>query len=81
MDDKNYTNFDSCEEVHEYLCSQFGDDTDSERCRAVLSHLEKCPDCARYCNSIEKMIGLYRAASPSFSEQAKEVLLKSLGIR
>lgn len=70
----------SCEQVLEYICTQFGDDPDSERCRTVRRHLDHCPDCARYCDSIEKLIGLYRASSPLFPDAARSQLLSALGM-
>lgn len=73
--------FQSCQEVMDYICAQFGDDDASARCQELKEHLDKCPDCSTYCDSIEKMIGLYRVTSPCFSEEARKVLLESLGIR
>jgi hypothetical protein len=72
--------FDSCVKVLDYICTQFGDDQDSERCKVVRRHLDGCPDCARYCGSIEAMIGMYRAASPQLSREAREHILSVLGI-
>lgn len=72
--------FHSCQEVMDYICAQFGDDENSARCRELQQHLSKCPDCSSYCDSIEKMIGLYRATSPCFSEEARRMLLETLGI-
>lgn len=80
MTDNIDRHFKSCQEVLNYICEHFGDDEDSDRCRALERHLEKCPDCSAYCDSIEKMIGLYRATAPSFSEEARHMLLDSLGI-
>ena len=70
----------SCSDVLHYICEQFGEDDNSDRCLEVKRHLEDCPDCTHYCNSLETMIGLYRAASPGFSSNAKHVLLHSLGL-
>lgn len=72
--------FHSCEDVMNYICAQFGEDEDSARCLALKEHLAHCPDCSNYCDSIEKMIGLYRSTSPRFSPHARRVLLESLGI-
>ena len=71
----------ACDQVLDFICEQFGEDDDSERCRAVKAHLAQCPDCSSYCNSVDKMIGLYRAASPTFPAEAKTLLLGTLGIR
>jgi hypothetical protein len=70
----------SCQDVLDFICAQFGEDDDSERCRAVRTHLSRCPDCSSYCDSLEKMIGLYRAAAPSFPDTARTHLLEQLGI-
>jgi hypothetical protein len=73
--------FHSCQDVMDYICAQFGDDENSERCNELKRHLSHCPNCSNYCDSIEKMIGLYRATSPGFSAEARRMLLESLGIR
>ncbi len=70
----------SCDKVLDFICAQFGEEDDSERCKAVRKHLEECPDCAAYCDSIDKMVALYRAASPSFPASARRHLLETLGI-
>ncbi len=80
MSERNEQHFESCQQVVDYICEHFGDDSDSDRCRALARHLEHCPDCSSYCDSIDKMIGLYRATSPCFSDQARHMLLDSLGI-
>jgi hypothetical protein len=74
------THFENCQEVISYICGHFGEDENSERCREMKKHLESCPDCSTYCDSMDKMIGLYRAASPCFPEHARNSLLASLGI-
>ena len=63
-----------------YICAQFGEAEESSRCIELKQHLANCPDCSTYCDSIEKMIGLYRATSPRFSDHAKQMLLDTLGI-
>lgn len=70
----------SCADVLRFICEQFGDEDDSDRCKEVKKHLENCPDCTHYCNSLETMIGLYRVASPQFSPDAKQILLHTLGL-
>jgi anti-sigma factor RsiW len=70
-----------CAEVIDFICTNFGEEEDSERCRAVRAHLKECPDCTTYCNSFEKMIALYRSTAPSFSEEARAELLTLLGVR
>lgn len=80
MTENIHPHFQSCQQVLDYICEHFGDDQDSERCRELEKHLANCPDCSAYCDSIDKMIGLYRATAPCFSGDARRVLLDSLGI-
>lgn len=70
----------TCEDVVTYICRQFGEDDSSERCRIVRAHMDKCPDCGAYCDSMDKLIAVYRAASPSFTSEARAELLRTLGI-
>lgn len=71
----------TCADVVEYICESFGEDDSSDRCRAIKEHLQRCPDCGRYCDSMEKMIGLYRASSPEFPPSVREHIFRSLGIQ
>ncbi|HOJ03588.1 MAG TPA: hypothetical protein PK916_06265 [Bacteroidota bacterium] len=75
-----HTHFANCQEVVDYICGHFGEDENSERCRELKKHLDACPDCSTYCDSMDKMIGLYRAASPCFPEDARKSLLAALGV-
>ncbi len=71
----------TCADVVNFICEQFGEDDASERCRLIREHIQSCPDCSEYCNSMDKMIALYRAASPDFPPEVREHLFKSLGMR
>lgn len=81
MTDQTPMHYDSCEEVMDFLCAQFGEDEDSDRCRAVKAHLAHCTDCAQYCDSLEKMVGLYRASAPDFPENVRNQLLQAIGVK
>jgi hypothetical protein len=72
--------FSDCQEVLDYICGHFGEDENSDRCIEMKKHLQSCPDCGKYCDSLEKMIGLYRAASPDFPERARDTLLEAIGV-
>ncbi len=80
MTEKTDKNATSCKDVLDYICTHFGEDDDSDRCRQVHEHLIHCPDCESFYKSMDKMVGLYRVSSPCFSEEAKKMLLESLGI-
>ncbi len=70
----------SCADVVNFICEQFGEDDNSERCRMIKAHIERCHNCGAYCDSMEKMIALYRASSPEFPESVREHLFKTLGM-
>lgn len=70
----------SCEEAMNLICEQFGDDDSSDRCQQLKQHIASCSDCSHYCDSISRMIGLYRETSPRLSDDAKHAILASLGI-
>lgn len=80
MNEPTPMHYDNCAQVMDFLCAQFGEDEDSERCRAVKRHLEHCTDCSRYCDSLEKMIGLYRASAPEFPDGIRDQVLHALGV-
>ncbi|GEM_PF-269343 len=68
----------SCIEVWRYICRHHGEDENSKECQAVKQHIAECPHCSAYCDSMEKMIGLFRSNSPTFPEQAKKNLVDLL---
>lgn len=70
----------NCVDVVNFICEQFGEDDSSERCRLIKEHIAKCPDCGSYCDSMDKMIALYRASSPDFPQSVREHLFKTLGM-
>jgi predicted anti-sigma-YlaC factor YlaD len=76
MTERQYT----CKEIQELICTHFEEDPDSPRCIAMREHLAHCPDCGRYCDSIDKLVAIYRASAPGFPEHAKEELLKTIGV-
>jgi predicted anti-sigma-YlaC factor YlaD len=49
-------------EVLERLCETLGEDVDSPSCDVLRNHLEKCPGCRAYVDSLLKTISLYRIA-------------------
>ena len=44
----------------EQICEALGEELDSESCLEIKQHLEKCPHCCAYVDSIKKTIYLYQ---------------------
>jgi len=42
------------------ICDYLGGDLDSAPCREIRDHLESCPECAVYFDSIRKTVYLFR---------------------
>ena len=49
-----------CKEVYHEICDSLDQDLNSPRCREIKKHLETCPDCAQFLNSMKKTVMLYR---------------------
>ena len=52
----------SCRQVYQHICDHLDEDLSSARCRRIREHLEECPDCQAYLDSLKKTIILYRSA-------------------
>ena len=50
----------SHEETFRKLCDDISDDIDAELCDEVKDHLEDCPECQIYVDTLRKTVYLYR---------------------
>jgi predicted anti-sigma-YlaC factor YlaD len=71
-----------CREVFNYICDNLDERMDSPQCRAIHSHLARCPNCLAYLDSLKKTIHLYRAYPESrLPEKARKKLHAQLKVR
>ncbi len=65
------------------LCHYLGHDLDSPACLELHRHLEKCPECQAYIQSIKQTVQLCKNlyASQQLPTEVKLRILKSLGIQ
>ncbi len=49
-----------CKDAYLFICDNLDQSVDSPECRAIRRHIEECPDCRSYLDSLKKMVGLYR---------------------
>jgi anti-sigma factor RsiW len=69
----------SCRQVYQHICDHLDEDLASPRCRRIRQHLEGCPDCQAYLDSLKKTIILYRSApSPRVPPVVHRALAKAL---
>ena len=70
-----------CKGAYKYICENLDADMKSPKCRAIKKHLDACPDCAAYLDSLKKTILLYkRERGPSVSISAHKGLFKAIDI-
>jgi len=70
-----------CKGVYQYICENLDADMNSAKCRTIKKHLDSCPDCSAYLDSLKKTILLYRKESgPSVSIGIEKRLLKAIDI-
>lgn len=49
-----------CPEVLEHICEELDVKMSSAKCREIKKHLEGCPNCTAYLDSLKKTIKLYK---------------------
>jgi len=50
-----------CKDVFNYICDKLDQDLNSPQCRTIKKHLDDCPNCLAYLDSLKKTILLYKA--------------------
>jgi len=50
-----------CDKVYLHICDHLDEEITSPRCRQIKQHLEECPNCRAYLDSLKKTIVLYKA--------------------
>jgi anti-sigma factor RsiW len=62
-----------CREVFRYICENLDDDLDSPECREIKRHLDGCPNCLAYLDSLKKTVMLYQAfPHPRLTKKARK---------
>jgi anti-sigma factor RsiW len=70
-----------CKDVYLYICDNLDAELNSARCREVRKHLDACPDCTAYLDSVKKTVFLYRTApSPKVPAAAHERLFRTIDL-
>jgi predicted anti-sigma-YlaC factor YlaD len=50
-----------CKDAYKFICDNLDQEVDSPECIEIRRHLEECPDCSSYLDSLKKTITLYRS--------------------
>jgi predicted anti-sigma-YlaC factor YlaD len=70
----------NCKDVMQHVCESLGEDLNSDKCIAIKKHLEECPDCKSYFETVEITIDCYRKYNVKMPEDAHERLMKFLDL-
>jgi len=70
-----------CDTVYLHICDHLDEDIASPRCRQIKQHLDECPNCRAYLDSLKKTIVLYRAMpEPKVPAGTHRELFKTIAI-
>ena len=70
----------TCKEVMNHICNSLGEELNSPKCVEIKSHLDECPDCRQYFNSVEKTIEFYKLYNMEFNPDVHNRLMDILGL-
>lgn len=70
----------NCKDVMSHICESLGEELHSEKCLLIREHLEGCPNCQSYFNSVEKTIKFYKMYNIQMPHDAHNKLMEKLGL-
>ena len=71
-----------CLDVYLHVCEDLDQRLGTRRCREIRKHLEACPDCRAYLESLKSTVAVYRAIpAPRLSRAAHVRMLGALRSR
>ena len=71
----------SCKQMYTHICDNLDQDIDSPQCREIKRHLDDCPNCVAYLDSLKKTIILYREyPNPKALKSIRREILSKLKI-
>jgi predicted anti-sigma-YlaC factor YlaD len=70
------------QEVYKQICDFMGEDLDAPACKEVVEHLESCPNCKVYLDTVKKTVTICREMEKeeAMPEDVKNRLFKVLNI-
>ncbi|MCB0750110.1 MAG: hypothetical protein KDC52_01415 [Ignavibacteriae bacterium] len=70
----------NCKEVMSHICDSLGEDLDSPKCVNIKDHLESCPNCQKYFDSVDSTIKFYKKYNVELNDEGHQRLLSVLGL-
>ena len=70
-----------CKDLLKSVCDSLDADPNSKRCADLAKHMEKCPDCKAYYESLVKTIELYRNyPEEKLPSEREKMIMRRLGL-
>ncbi|MBN2366609.1 MAG: hypothetical protein EH225_11930 [Calditrichaeota bacterium] len=65
------------------LCQHLGEDLDHPMCKELVQHIQECPECQFYLDTVKMTVNIFRETHKpeSVPEDVKKNLLKSLNLQ
>jgi predicted anti-sigma-YlaC factor YlaD len=68
-----------CKDTLAHICDKLDADLESPRCKKIKEHIDECPDCCAYLDSLKKTIHLYRIyPDPEIPDGIRKKIFSSL---
>ena len=71
----------NCKEVMSHICDSLGEDLDSPKCVNIKDHLEGCPSCQKYFESVDSTVQFYKKYNVELDNDGHDRLLSVLGLK
>ena len=71
----------SCKDVMSHICDSLGEDLNSPKCINIKDHLENCPNCQKYFDSVDSTNKFYKKYNVELDNDGHERLLSVLGLK
>jgi predicted anti-sigma-YlaC factor YlaD len=70
-----------CKQAYRFICENIDQDLNSPRCRQIKKHLDACPECRAYLESLQGTVRLYKKRPlPAVPSSAHRQLIKAIDI-
>ncbi len=71
-----------CLDVAKHVCGDLDEHMDSPECRAIRKHMESCPNCTAYLDSLKKTVLIYQhIPDKRFPKRARKKLFATLKLK
>lgn len=71
----------NCKHVMSHICDSLGEDLNSPTCIDIKDHLENCPNCQNYFDSVDSTVKFYKKYNVELDEDGHDRLLSVLGLK